>query len=110
MTSRLLPRSSFVLGLTLVLAACSGHPEYSTDDRAADLAVAASGVAVDVVATNSWNGGFNGAVRITDNAFNVPITSFQIVFKLGGNAAVVGTAYNGSISRPDASGNFTATN
>jgi hypothetical protein len=110
MTSLLLPRSSFALGLMLVLGACIVHPEYSTDERVAAVAVAGSGVSVDVVTTNVWNGGFSGAVQITDNAFSSPITSFQIVFKLSGIAAVAGSGWNGIISGPDASGNFTATN
>jgi aryl-phospho-beta-D-glucosidase BglC (GH1 family) len=99
----------FALELTLAFAACSGHPD-STDDRVAAIAVAGSGVAADVVTIDVWNGGFNGAVRITDNAFSAPITSFQIVFKLGGIAAVAGSGWNGTISGPDAAGNFTATN
>jgi hypothetical protein len=110
MTRLSLPRSSFALGLTLVLVACSGQPEYSTDEAVTAVAVAGSGVTVDVVATNVWNGGFTGTVLITDNAFSSPITSFQIVFKLGGIAAVLGSGWNGIISGPDASGNFTATN
>src|SRR5262245_35316454 len=107
MTRRYLPRSSFALGLTLVLAACSGTPEYSTDEAVA--AVSGGGVSIDVMATNAWNTGFTGVVLITDNAFSSPITSFQIVFKLGGNAAIHGPA-NGPITGPDPSGNYTATN
>jgi Big-like domain-containing protein/cellulose binding protein with CBM2 domain len=113
MARLLFPRSSFALGLTLVLTlvlvACSGDPEDSMNEAVASVAVAGGGVTVDVVTTNVWNGGFNGAVRITDTAFNGPITSFQIVFKLGGSP-VVGSAWNGPISGPDASGNYTATN
>lgn len=109
MARLLLPRSSFTLGLTLVLVACTGHPEDSTDEAVASVAVAGGGVTVDVVTTTVWSGGFNGAVRITDNAFTSPITTFQIVFKLGGSP-VIGSAWNGPISGPDASGNYTATN
>ncbi len=69
----------------------------------------ASGLTVDVVTTNVWSGGFNGAVRITDTSFASPITSFSIVFKLAGTAGVAGTAWNGTISAADASGNRTAT-
>ena len=110
MTRLLLPRSSLALGLTIALAACSGNPDSSTGEGVAAVAVAGSGVTVDVVTTNVWSGGFNGAVRITDNTFTAPIISFQIVFKLGGAAAVVGSGWNGIISGPDASGNYTATN
>jgi hypothetical protein len=72
--------------------------------------VVGGGVTVDVVATNSWSGGFNGAVRITNNTSSSPITSFSVVFKLGGSAGVAGTAWNGNISAAEASGNRTATN
>jgi endoglucanase len=109
---RLTPRLSFpFLGLTLALAACSGG---STDQLAESVgAVSASGggITVDVLATNSWNGGFNGAVRITDTAFASPITAFEIVFKLGGTASVVaGSPWNGNIAAADTSGNRSATN
>jgi aryl-phospho-beta-D-glucosidase BglC (GH1 family) len=110
MSRRLFSRSPFALGLTLVVGACSGHPEQATAEDVTAVAVAGSGVTVDVMTTDVWNGGFNGVVRITDNAFSSPITSFQIVFKLGGIAAVSGSGWNGIISGPDASGNFTATN
>jgi len=70
----------------------------------------ASGLTVDVVTTNTWSGGFNGAVRITDTSFASPITTFSVVFKLAGSAGVAGTAWNGNISAADASGNRTATN
>jgi aryl-phospho-beta-D-glucosidase BglC (GH1 family) len=70
----------------------------------------ASGLSVDVVATNSWSGGFNGALRITDTAYASPITSFSVVFKLAGTAGVAGSAWNGVFSAADASGNRTATN
>lgn len=110
MTRLLFPRLSFALGLTLALAACIDHPEYSTDEGVGAIAVAGGGVEVDVLPVTVWNGGFNGAVQIIDNAFSSPITSFQIVFKLGGIVTVVGSGWNGIISGPDASGNFTATN
>src|ERR1044071_2698606 len=109
MPSRLLPRLSFALGLTLVLAACSGQPESATDESSAAVAVSVGGVTVDVVVTNPWTGGFNGAVRIIDNAFPGPITTFQIVFKLGGSAAISGSGGTGPITGPDPSGNYTAT-
>jgi mannan endo-1,4-beta-mannosidase len=94
--------------LTRALAACSSHPEYASEESA--VAVTSSGVTVDVVTTNSWQGGFSGAVRITDTAFASPITSFEIGFKLGGGAGVTGTPWNGNITAADASGNLTATN
>jgi len=94
--------------LTLALAACSGHPEYASEESA--VAVTGSGVTVDVLTTNTWQGGFNGAVRITDTAFASPITSFEIGFNLGGGARITGTPWNGNITAADASGNQTATN
>lgn len=96
------------LTLPLALAACSGHTEYASDES--EVAVSGSGVTVDVVTTNSWAGGFNGAVRITDTAFASPITSFSIAFTLASGATVAGAAWNGNISAPDATGKLTATN
>ncbi len=74
-------------------------------------AVTAGGVTADVVAVQSWPGGFNGAVRVTNTAFpGGAITSFQVVFKLSGTAGIQGNGWNGTISSPDASGNRTARN
>jgi len=111
MTRLTTPRLSFpLLGLlTLGLAACGGEPEYASGEAVEAVAVSGGGVTIDVVTTNVWTGGFNGAVRITDTAFPTPITSFEIVFKLGGDAAVAGTAWNGNISALDTAGNRTAT-
>jgi hypothetical protein len=96
--------------LAVALAACGGSSDGASSAGApAQVAVAGSGVTVDALATQSWSGGFNGVVRITDTAFSAPITSFEVVFKLAGNAQVVGTGWNGTISAPDASGNRTAT-
>jgi len=88
---------------------CAG-PAPATSAGVDEVAAAGSGVTVDVVATGGWNGGFNGAVRITNDAFAAPITSFEVVFRLGGAAAVVGSAWNGDITAPDASGARTASN
>src|ERR1041384_4247748 len=109
MPSVVLPRSSFALGLVLVLTACSGHPEDLADDRVAAVEVGGNGVSINVLPTQAWCCGFTGAVRITDLSFSAPITSFKIAFKLGGSAAVSGTGWNGTISGPDASGKLTAT-
>jgi endoglucanase len=111
MTRLAISRLSFPLGglLTLALATCGGEPEYSTDDDIAAVAVSGGGVTVDVVTTNVWSTGFNGAVRIIDTAFPNPITSFSIVFQLGGTATVAGSAWNGNIGAPDGSGSRAAT-
>jgi endoglucanase len=111
MTRLAISRLSFPLGglLMLALATCGGEPEYETDDDIAAVAVSAGGVTVDVVTTNVWSTGFNGAVRIINTAFPTPIRSFSIVFRLGGSATVAGTAWNGNIGAPDGSGNRTAT-
>jgi endoglucanase len=97
--------------LTVGLAACTGEPDESDESLGSNTAAAVSGggVTVDVLTTNSWPGGFNGAVRITNVSFPAPITSFAVVFRLSGNATVQGTAWNGNISAPDGSGNRTAT-
>jgi aryl-phospho-beta-D-glucosidase BglC (GH1 family) len=91
----------------LAITGCDG----SADEASLESAVAASGsgVTVDVVTTQVWSGGFNGAVRITDTAFPSPITSFAVVFKLGGTAGV-SSSWNGNVGAPDASGNRTAIN
>src|SRR5215510_845852 len=65
------------LGLVLGAAACAGQDTIAAET--ADVAVSGGGVTVDVVTTNVWNTGFNGAVRITNTAFPSPITSFEIV-------------------------------
>jgi endoglucanase len=105
------PRSSFpLLGLTLALAACSGDSKDLSAESVGAIAVSGSGVTIDVLPTQSWNGGFNGAVRITDTAFAAPITTFEIVFKLGGTAGVIGTGWNGNVAAADVSGNRMATN
>ena len=77
----------------------------------AKVAVSAGGVTVDVVTVGSpWQGGFNGAVRLTNTSFACAHQdSFQIVFKMAGNAGI-SNAWNGTISAADASGNHTATN
>jgi aryl-phospho-beta-D-glucosidase BglC (GH1 family) len=73
-------------------------------------AVTAGGVTIDVIATQSWPGGFNGAVRITNNSFPSAITSFQAVFKMNGTAGIQGNGWHGTISSPDGSGNRTVRN
>jgi endoglucanase len=97
-----------VLGLLVGAAACSDQ-DPDTGAGAAEVAVSGGGVTVDVVTTNVWNTGFNGAVRITNTAFPSPITSFEVVFRLGGSASISGTPWNGNITAPDASGARTAT-
>jgi len=96
-----------VLGLVLGTEACAGQDVTGT--AAAEVAVSGGGVTVDVLTTNAWSGGFNGAVRITNSAFPSPITSFEVVFQLGGSASISGTPWNGNISAPDAGGTRTAT-
>ena len=96
--------------LALGLVACGGQSEAASKaDAVSKTAVTAGGLTIDVLATQTWSGGFNGAVRITDTSFASPITSFQVVFKLAGGS-VVGTGWNGTITGPDASGNYTAKN
>jgi endoglucanase len=97
-----------VLGCVVLtgLGACN---ETTPGSEVRTQAVSGGGVTLDVVSTQSWQGGFNGAVRIVNATFPAPITSFEVVFKLGGNATVTGTPWNGFISAPNASGNRTAT-
>jgi len=99
-----------VLGiLTIAFAGCTGEPDPASAQAVANVAVSGGGATVDVLTTTTWNGGFNGAVRITNGSFPAPITSFEVVFRLAGNAAVAGTSWNGNIPAPDGSGNRTAT-
>jgi endoglucanase len=98
------------LGAVLGGAAACAEDEPATSTGTAEVAVSGGGVTVDVLATSAWNGGFNGAVRITNSAFPAPITSFEVVFRLAGGAQVSGLAWNGNMSAPDASGARTATN
>jgi endoglucanase len=93
-------------GLLVGAVACAA-PDTTADT--AEVAVSGGGVTVDVVTTNAWNTGFNGAVRITNSAFPSPITSFEVVFRLGGSASIVGPSWNGDISAPDGTGARTAT-
>jgi len=107
----LIPRLSFpLLGLTLGLGACTGGSPDSTAESAGEVSVTGSGLTIDVLPSSSWNGGFNGAVRIIDTSFPSPITSFEITFTLGGAAGINGTAWNGNVAAPDASGARKATN
>jgi hypothetical protein len=95
--------------LTLAFTGCSGGPEPSSDEAVAGVAVSGNGATVDVLTTNTWSGGFNGAVRITNGSFASPITTFSVVFRLAGDAAVAGTSWNGDITAPDGTGGRTAT-
>ena len=101
-------RLCFLLPGLLALPACGGEPESASAESA--VAVSGGGVTIDVVTTQTWQGGFNGAVRIVDTAFPAPITTFSIVFRLGGSAGVSGTGWNGTVSAADASSNRTASN
>src|SRR5215813_3875612 len=95
------------LGLVLGAGACAGQD--ITGAASDEVAVSGGGVTVDVVTTNVWQGGFNGAVRIINNSFPSPISSFQVVFTLGGSASISGTPWNGDIAAPDATGARSAT-
>jgi hypothetical protein len=97
-----------VLALPLAFAACTDGSQDLSDETVGALAVSGGGVTVDVLPTVSWAGSFLGAVRVTNTGFGSPISTFEVVFKLGGNAGVV-SAFNGSITAPDGSGNRTVT-
>jgi aryl-phospho-beta-D-glucosidase BglC (GH1 family) len=93
-----------------IFASCmdvDDEPDVSANSLAA---VSGGGVTVDVITTEVWSTGFNGAVRVTNNAFPTPISSFEVVFRLNGGATIPGQAWNGNISAPDGSGNRTASN
>src|SRR5882724_9936224 len=73
----------------LAVSACLDRAPATGADLA-EVAVSGGGVTVDVVTTNAWSGGFNGAVRITNTASPSSITSFEVVFRLGGSASLSG--------------------
>src|SRR5688500_8402945 len=93
------------LGLAVTTAACT--TQDATSDEVAEVAVSAGGVTSDVITTNVWSTGFNGAVRMTNNSFPTPITSFEVVFRLSGSVTV-GNAWNGEVSAVSPSGDRTA--
>jgi len=98
-----------LLTLALPIAACDSQPDEDSEGIG-EVAVSGSGLTIDVLPTSSWQGAFNGAVRITDTSFASPITSFAIVFRLEGGATVGNNVWNGNISAPDGSNNRTASN
>ena len=100
--------SRVALGATLLSLALVGCSDSSKSQSPIPSALAFTGgcVTVDVIATNAWTGGFNGAVRIANNNLTAKISSFEIKFTMGGT--VSGSAWNGSIA--SASGTYTATN
>jgi aryl-phospho-beta-D-glucosidase BglC (GH1 family) len=111
-------RTTSILGLlacaALALISCAADETDSANDEVGSsepsaLAASGGGVTVDAIATQSWSGGFNGAVRVANNSFPAPISSFEVVFSLAGNASVTGSGWNGTISAPDAAGGRTAT-
>ncbi len=96
--------------LTVCAACWGGHEDATSSTGSSTFAVSAGGVTVNVVTTSTWQGGFNGAVRVANDSFSAPITSFQVVFRLDGSASIPGQAWNGSISPADADGDRTASN
>jgi hypothetical protein len=98
-----------VVGLLLGIAACTAGPPDRVDENVSAVAVSGGGVSVDVLPTVSWPNSFLGAVRITNVGFESLITTFEVVFKLGGSAGA-GIAFNGNVTAADTSGNRTATN
>jgi endoglucanase len=87
-----------------VLNACNQQQA----ERAQRVAASGAGVNVDVTTTNFWSTGFNGALRISNAAFSSTINSYEVTFKLAGNASVAANAWVGTISAPDAAGNRVA--
>jgi hypothetical protein len=98
-----------VLGVPLAFAACTADSQDLSDETVGAVAVSGGVVTVDVLPTSTWPAGFNGAVRVTNTGFGSPISTYEVVFKLGGGAGVGIHADNGSITAPDSSGNNTAT-
>jgi hypothetical protein len=98
-----------VLGLPLAFAACTADSQDLSDETVSAVAVPGGGVTVDVLPISTWPAGFMGAVRVTNTGFGSPISTYEVVFKLGGSAGVGIRATNGSITVPDSSGNNTAT-
>jgi hypothetical protein len=99
-----------VLGLSLALAACTVDSPDVFDESVGAVAVSGGGVTVDMQPICAWSGGFTGLIDITDTAFASPISTFEIVFKLGGHVGVGAPFILGNVTTADASGNYTATN
>jgi hypothetical protein len=98
-----------VLGLPLAFAACTADSQDLSDETVSAVAVPGGGVTVDVLPTSTWPAGFWGAVRVTNTGFGSPISTYEVVFKLGGSAGVGITGITGTITAADSSGNCTAT-
>jgi hypothetical protein len=99
-----------VLGLPLAFAACTTDSQDLSDETVGAVAVSGGGgVTVDVLPTMTWPAGFVAVVRVTNTGFASPISTYEVVFKLGGSAGVGIHAANGIIMAPDSSGNNTAT-
>ena len=89
--------------LSLLLAACGTQSEQP------ELAPQAifGGYNVNVVATQRWNGGFQGAV-VLKNTNGAAARSFEIKFKLNGNNPIT-SSWGGTFSAPNSSGVITLT-
>ncbi len=95
-------KSTLAIASLLAFTACSDSSPKTTA-----LAVqSGGGVSIDVIATNSWGTGYNGAIRITNTSFGSTITSVQLTFTLNSGASA-GTAYEGSLT--NSSGTYTYT-
>jgi cellulose 1,4-beta-cellobiosidase len=103
-------KKSLILLATTLTAAFTLNACNQQEERISRIAASGSGVTVDVITTNTWNTGFNGALRVSNIAFPSTINNYEVVFKLAGNASIPGNAWVGTITAPDASGNRTATN
>ena len=89
--------------LSLVLAACSESERLEPLTPQA----AFGAYEVDVSTTKAWDGGFKGAVVLT-NIGGAPVNSFEITFKLTGNNPIR-NAWGGDFSAPSGDGTITLT-
>ena len=86
--------SLLLLGTTLL--ACSTQP---SQPESLETLATFGGYKVDVVATNRWNSGFQGAV-VLKNTNGAAAESFEIKFKFNGNNPIT-SSWGGNFSAPN---------
>ncbi|WP_084571174.1 glycoside hydrolase family 48 protein [Deinococcus misasensis] len=101
-----------LISLLLVTGAVSCGTQTPTPQsnttKATKQAFSASGYSIDGGTSNAWQGGYSGYLRVSNVAASTPITSFEFTFKFNGTTTMAGSAWNGTVTGPDASGIYTA--
>ncbi|WP_051963086.1 Ig-like domain-containing protein [Deinococcus misasensis] len=104
-------RTAFISLLLITGAVSCGTqtlaPTQNTT-KATKQAFSASGYSIDGGTSNAWQGGYSGYLRVANVTASVPIKSFEFTFKFNGTTTMAGSAWNGTVTGPDASGVYTA--